>query len=329
MMRKKGPSTPISIYDPTSSALLTSVPSLHPLSPKSPPLLNNCTLAIYIPTDAVSAIIGRRGATIAGIQDRAVIAGMRDLVTGITEQGGKVVERDKHEYMTPCRVTIPSVPNQQQQQQQQSQQQPQQQPQQQQQQQQQVVPGPSPVSVGDLWTPCVVRGEPSCCFSVYRSLVTLLGPTDVDGCVLEVPLMRNRHATIIGSKGSTIRKLSADCDVRIAVPGKDEFLESLAGVGGQGGGGGGGGEGGRGHSPPPGQVSGHRGKREIACVTMEGRGEDVERCLYGMLTMIDEGVRKHEMEKERIRIQAGMGGGGMGINGGRGGWGMGGRGMGR
>ena len=37
---------------------------------------------------------------------------------------------------------------------------------------------------------------------------------------------------------------------------------------------------------------------------MEGEGINVERCLWEMLTMIDEGVRKHEMEKERIRMEA-------------------------
>ena len=44
------------------------------------------------------------------------------------------------------------------------------------------------------------------------------------------------------------------------------------------------------------------GKREVASVQFEGLGVDCERCVWECLHMIHEGVRKHEEEKRRERM---------------------------
>lgn len=97
--------------------------------------------------------------------------------------GGKVFEKDKASYTPPVRVTIPTCDS------------------------------------ANLWSPVVVKGEPASCFGLYRMLSQLTGG-EIDDVICELPLPRLRHATIIGSKGATIRKLSADSNARIAVPGK-------------------------------------------------------------------------------------------------------------
>ncbi len=41
---------------------------------------------------------------------------------------------------------------------------------------------------------------------------------EIDDVVLECPIPANKYALIIGSKGATIKRLSADHNVRIYVP---------------------------------------------------------------------------------------------------------------
>ena len=119
-------------------------------------------------------------------------------------------------------------------------------------------------------------------FQTCREISTFIG--DTDGIVVDVPVHRSRHATIIGSKGTTIRKLSADNNVRISVPDKLEFLPSLIQQAG-------------------GMVKqGAGGKREVASVQFEGEAADCEQCIWECLNMIHEGVRKHEEEKRRERM---------------------------
>lgn len=69
-----------------------------------------------------------------------------------------------------------------------------------------------PSSTGQ-WSSVVIKSEPLGAFTAMREITQFL--TDTDGVVVDVPVHRSRHATIIGSKGTTIRKLSADNNVRI------------------------------------------------------------------------------------------------------------------
>ncbi|GMH94035.1 hypothetical protein TrVE_jg6165 [Triparma verrucosa] len=132
------------------------------------------------------------------------------------------------------------------------------------------------------WSSVVIKSEPMGAFQTCREISTFIG--DTDGIVVDVPVHRSRHATIIGSKGTTIRKLSADNNVRISVPDKLEFLPSLIQQAG-------------------GMVKqGAGGKREVASVQFEGEAADCEQCIWECLNMIHEGVRKHEEEKRRERM---------------------------
>jgi len=77
----------------------------------------------------------------------------------------------------------------------------------------------TPHNAPPLWSCVIIRGT---VLSVLHAGILLLGiVSDSDQCVCSVPLTRSRHATIIGSRGTTIRKLSADNAVRILVPNKD------------------------------------------------------------------------------------------------------------
>ena len=181
--------------------------------------------------------------------------------------------------------------------------------------------GPSP-----HWAPVVVRSDPLGAFAAARLLVRDIGGMEhLDGnVVVDVPIARNRHATLVGRKGLTLMALSADHAVRIMVPHKRGGGGApLAATHKQGGGGderlfpgadgakGGKGSdirkgkdrGGRGrqnndagqdeenHAESHAQLPGHLPNRPAnpAVVQLEGRLDDVERCLAKVLAIVAEG----------------------------------------
>ena len=71
------------------------------------------------------------------------------------------------------------------------------------------------------WAPVVIRADPVGAFAAARLLTRDIGGLDcMDDVVVDVPIHRSRHASIIGRKGLTIASLSAEYDVRIMVPQK-------------------------------------------------------------------------------------------------------------
>ncbi len=192
---------------------------------------NPVTLHVYIPTSQLGILIGKSGSTISSIQALATLATISERASALNRDGVTVSRSDCCRLCSPVRVSIP------------------------------------PAVGSELWSPVVAHGEPAAVFAVARAITALSGHTD--GCVLEVPLPRGRHATIIGSKGSSIRQYSADYNVRIAVPDKGEFLPGMSSAS-------------PAHRPDPSTSRG--GKREVACISLEGDCGDVERCAHKILT---------------------------------------------
>ena len=70
-----------------------------------------------------------------------------------------------------------------------------------------------------LWTPVVIRAEPIAALAAATRIQELVGgPDNLDDVIADLPLHRNRHATLIGKRGVVLMNVSADTNVRIMVP---------------------------------------------------------------------------------------------------------------
>mmetsp|Transcript_40638 Transcript_40638/g.91357 ORF Transcript_40638/g.91357 Transcript_40638/m.91357 type:complete len:448 (-) Transcript_40638:222-1565(-) len=67
-----------------------------------------------------------------------------------------------------------------------------------------------------LWSPVTVVGPPGGCQVACGMILERVD--EIDEIVAEFMIERTKHSTVIGPKGGTIRKLSADTGVRIHVP---------------------------------------------------------------------------------------------------------------
>jgi len=131
-----------------------------------------------------------------------------------------------------------------------------------------------------LWTPVIIRGDPCGAIAAAKLLLPLLTPAsvhadgndgnevdnaaDMDDVVLDVPIHRARHAAIIGKKGLTIAALSADHNVRIMVPHRNQSV----------------------HDKSPSSNSAAASPNNINVVQLEGQLENVEKCLASMLKVV-------------------------------------------
>ena len=131
-----------------------------------------------------------------------------------------------------------------------------------------------------LWSEVQICGDVTSVIEAGNLLLTLV--TDSDQVVASIPLTRSRHATIIGSRGGTIRKLSADNAVRIMVPNKGDGKSDGKGDGN-----------GQERSDQP-----TFNKREVAPVLLEGEFVDMVKCLHEILSMIHEVQVGYIREKE-------------------------------
>ena len=128
------------------------------------------TLTCYIPTQAVGAVIGRRGSTMLQIQRYAM-------------QYGTVRVSILHD------ADIDNVP----------------------------------YTFTELdwsdpeWTPVVVRGDACAACCATQRLRELCDEFD-SLVILDVPLSRTKHASLVGKRGLVLQNLSADTHVRIMVP---------------------------------------------------------------------------------------------------------------
>jgi hypothetical protein len=97
----------------------------------------------------------------------------------------------------------------------------------------QVVKRPEDAKEGDsasnesLWSPVSLSGSPKGVQAAY-AIVCDRVDGEVDDVVAEVTVDRTKHSTIIGPKGYTIRKLSAETGVRIHVPKAQERGQASA-----------------------------------------------------------------------------------------------------
>lgn len=188
----------------------------------SPPVL---TLTAYIPTAAVGAVIGRRGQNVEDLQRRAAqsattrqpvrvsvvghdlkhsaVAAPTAALSSPTSPsfgGGGATEGGP----SATTLTTPTTPS--------------------------SSSLPYTYSALDFsdpaWTPVVIRADVEAALAAGRGLSDACNGK-LDQVVLDVPLTRHRHASIIGQFGRTIAKLSADHDVRIMVPHKESRMDLI------------------------------------------------------------------------------------------------------
>ena len=69
------------------------------------------------------------------------------------------------------------------------------------------------------WTPVVIRAGPCAALAAAQRLLETVG--ELDDVVLDFPLSRTKHASLIGKRGLVLANLSADTSVRIMVPAKE------------------------------------------------------------------------------------------------------------
>jgi predicted RNA-binding protein YlqC (UPF0109 family) len=69
------------------------------------------------------------------------------------------------------------------------------------------------------WTPVVIRADPCAALTAIARVQDVV--PNFDQVVMDIPLQRSRHATVVGKRGLTLASLSADHKVRIMVPNKD------------------------------------------------------------------------------------------------------------
>lgn len=181
---------------------------------QSPPVV---TLTAYIPTSAVGAVIGRRGQNVEELQRRAAQSATTRQPVRVSVVGHDL----KHNAAAPSvssPLTSPVVASSQS--------------------SAASLGGESPMtgptaSSASLpqtysgldfsdpdWTPVVVRADVEAAMAAGRGLMDVCNG-QCDEVVLDVPLPRHRHATVVGKHGLTIAKLSADHDVRIMIPHKE------------------------------------------------------------------------------------------------------------
>eukprot|EP00429_Kryptoperidinium_foliaceum_P061816 CAMPEP_0176099444 /NCGR_PEP_ID=MMETSP0120_2-20121206/49870_1 /TAXON_ID=160619 /ORGANISM="Kryptoperidinium foliaceum, Strain CCMP 1326" /LENGTH=341 /DNA_ID=CAMNT_0017433473 /DNA_START=204 /DNA_END=1231 /DNA_ORIENTATION=+ len=161
---------------------------------KGPPL----TLTLYIPTQSVGAVIGRKGATIASIQKQASPVRV------------SVCSNEKQTYFDSSPedggATMPttSTTN------------------------NNKTPVNTPLDYSDpYWTPVVIKADFVASWKVVELILQHVNPPKELNVIVDVPIARQRHASIVGKRGLTLMQLSADSNCRIWIPPKDLQLDVI------------------------------------------------------------------------------------------------------
>lgn len=181
----------------------------------SPPVV---TLTAYIPTSSVGAVIGRRGTNVEELQRRAAQSAttrqpVRVSVVGHdlknnsvatppnmgTAAGGGSSLSPSSPGFVPTAENPAGPPN-----------------------SSSLVPFTySPLDFSDpAWTPVVIRADVEAAIAAGKGLLDACNG-QLDEVILDIPLPRHRHATVVGKHGMTVARLSADHNVRIMVPHKE------------------------------------------------------------------------------------------------------------
>jgi len=82
------------------------------------------------------------------------------------------------------------------------------------------------------WTPVIIRGDPVGCYAAVRQILPLVDYSHDRHVVLEIPVHRAKHNTLVGKGGITIAALSATYETRIMIP-PNEFMSNVGGMGGE------------------------------------------------------------------------------------------------
>mmetsp|Transcript_7909 Transcript_7909/g.17576 ORF Transcript_7909/g.17576 Transcript_7909/m.17576 type:complete len:384 (-) Transcript_7909:264-1415(-) len=196
------------------------------------------SLTVYIPNESVGAVIGRRGQTVAALQKTAAQSSsthhpVRVSVVAATKEGGgqpaahafepgagyapSNVNNNANSTVASSLTNVPAMSD---------------------------YHTFTALDQSDpSWTPVVIRADAPAVLNAAHGLADLLtksapsaskGPTSLetmssllDHVILDVPLSRQKHATLIGKRGLTLATLSAESKVRIMIPQKAARLDLI------------------------------------------------------------------------------------------------------
>ncbi|KAL3928868.1 MAG: hypothetical protein SGBAC_012457, partial [Bacillariaceae sp.] len=172
-------------------------------------------MTMYIPTSSIGAVIGRGGNNIANIQKKAQnlcssksASNVRVSIVGHKYQNQEGVlttstDEEKISYPHEDTVQLSNDPN-------------------------SALPGgtssivPSTYTSLDWsstdWTPVVVKADVAAVLFIGKQFD---GMTTLQDTIIDVPISRQRHASIVGKRGTTLMGLSDSTQTRIMVPPKD------------------------------------------------------------------------------------------------------------
>lgn len=195
--------------------------------------VSQLTITMYIPTTCVGAVIGRRGSTIASIQKQAQTPNSPPVRVSIVGHNHHANAAGNGEAASPSGVfSTPTKsmtgtgmdspqPN--------------------------LLPNSNldsattalesysssvpftytPLDFSDpTWTPVVIRADPLAALTVAQKLEPLCNGSLQDS-IVDLPVGRQRHASIVGKRGLTLMQTSADTACRIWVPPKELKLDVL------------------------------------------------------------------------------------------------------
>mmetsp|Transcript_21456 Transcript_21456/g.36417 ORF Transcript_21456/g.36417 Transcript_21456/m.36417 type:complete len:479 (-) Transcript_21456:1851-3287(-) len=166
--------------------------------------LQQCQLTIYVPPNAVGAIIGRGGRTILSIQQEAKRRSLgHDMGVRIHVVGG-ISNNNNNSSAAPSSGAATWNYNEYQQQQ-----------------QQQSASQQNESDDVDDWVPVTIRGDPIGCLEACRLIIPLVDrpqdPTYLT-IVFDVPIHRAKHNLLVGKGGIVLASLSASYETRIMIP---------------------------------------------------------------------------------------------------------------
>lgn len=165
--RGAAPSSSASAAAAAAASPASAWPPAKDLQPADQYLHNSFSLRLYVPTEQVGIIIGKKGAKITHIQTTS-----HTRVVMASSSSSSAVEQPE-----------------------------------------------------SAWFEVLVKGSPSGCLAAASIIAGLV--EELDDCVAEFPVPRVRHGLVIGKNGANIRRISADTNVRIHVPGKREESNDL------------------------------------------------------------------------------------------------------
>lgn len=182
--------------------------------------LQQCQITIYVPPNAVGAVIGRGGKTILNVQKEAlkrslghtgavrisVLGGNNSPSNAAAEEGeffsapqaAQGATWNYHEYHSSVQKEEEDA-------------------------------AMKTDEEDDEFVPVIIRGDPVGCFAAVRQITTLVYNRHDPDVVFEVPIHRSKHNLLVGKGGLILAALSAENEVRIMIPPND-LMENVDGT---------------------------------------------------------------------------------------------------